>query len=63
MDSNLAIEKWERKVARLEKELSRRTPGGANWKKTKAKLNVARARLENARLFADSKKGDLDNGN
>jgi transposase len=49
---NDAVEKWERKVKRLEKELARRQPGGANWRKTLAKLNVARARLENARLFA-----------
>jgi hypothetical protein len=47
------VTKWERKVRRLEKELARRQPGGANWGKTLAKLRVARARLENARMFEE----------
>lgn len=37
------------KLARLNKELSRRKKGGANWLKTKAKLQKAHARVANIR--------------
>jgi len=39
----------ERTVARLSRELARRTQGGANWAKTKAKLNRAHAKAANLR--------------
>lgn len=39
----------ERKLKRLQRELSRRTKGGANWQKTKARLQQAHLDLANAR--------------
>lgn len=39
----------ERKLKRLQRELSRRTKGSANWQKTKAKLQRAHFDLVNAR--------------
>jgi len=39
----------ERKLKRLQRELSRRTKGGANWHKTKAKLQRAHFNLANTR--------------
>jgi len=43
------LQQADRKVKRLERELSRRTKGGANWRKTKAKLQQAHFDLANAR--------------
>jgi len=40
----------QRKVKRLSKELARRTKGGKNWLKTKAKLNKAHLHARNVRL-------------
>lgn len=39
----------QRKLARLSRELSRRTKGGANWRKTKAKVQKCHARIANIR--------------
>lgn len=41
--------KAERKLKRLQRELSRRTKGGQNWKKTKAKVQRAHAKVANCR--------------
>jgi len=41
----------QRKLARLNKELARRKKGGANWHKTKAKLQKAHARVVNIRRY------------
>jgi len=38
-----------RKIKRLSKELARRTKGGANWRKTKAKLNKAHSKVRHIR--------------
>lgn len=43
------LQKAERKLRRLQKELSRRKKGGANWHKTKAKLAKQHARVANIR--------------
>jgi len=40
----------QRKVGRLSRELARRTKGGKNWLKTKAKLNKAHEHARNIRL-------------
>lgn len=39
----------QRKLARLQRELSRRTQGGQNWRKTKAKIQKCHARIANIR--------------
>lgn len=39
----------QRKRARLQRELARRTPGGANWQRTKARLTVLEATIGNRR--------------
>jgi len=39
----------EKQLRRLDKELSRRTKGGANWRKTKAKLGRLHERISNVR--------------
>ena len=39
----------ERKIARLNRELSRRKNGGQNWRKTELKLNAAHAKARNIR--------------
>ena len=44
-----ALRSHERKLRRLGKELSRRTKGGKNWHKTKAKLGRAHERVANIR--------------
>lgn len=41
--------KYERKLKRLNKELSRRTKGGQNWKKTKAKITKLQRKIANVR--------------
>lgn len=41
----------QRKLARLQRELSRRTKGGANWRKTKAKIQKCYARIANIRKY------------
>ena len=38
-----------RKIRRLNKELARRTKGGANWRKTKAQLNKAHTKVRHLR--------------
>jgi len=43
------LQQADKKVKRLQRELSRRTKGGANWKKTKAKLQRAHFNLANTR--------------
>lgn len=40
---------YEKKLARLQRELSRRTMGGANWKKTKEKITALHAKIANIR--------------
>ena len=47
-----ALQKEERKLARLQRELSRRKKGGQNWKKTKAKIQCCHARIANIRKHA-----------
>lgn len=44
-----ALRDTERKLARLNRELARRTKGGANWYKTKTKLAKAHAHVANIR--------------
>ena len=39
----------QRKRARLQRELARRTPGGANWQRTKARLTALEATIANRR--------------
>ncbi len=41
----------QRKLNRLQRELSRRTKGGANWRKTKAKLQRQHAKVQNVRRY------------
>lgn len=43
------IKSAKRKLARLQRDLARRTKGGANWKKTKAKLQQTHFDVANAR--------------
>jgi putative transposase len=43
------LQNVQRKIARLSRELSRRSKGGQNWLKTKAKLNRAHAKARNVR--------------
>lgn len=43
------LQNAERKLKQLQRELSRRTKGGANWQKTKAKLQKAHFDVANAR--------------
>ena len=47
-----ALEAAQRKLGRLNRELSRRTKGGANWRKTKAKLARQHERVANIRKHA-----------
>ena len=44
-----ALRQYERKLRQLNKELSRRTKGSSNWKKTKAKLGRLHERIANVR--------------
>lgn len=46
-----AVRKFTRKVKRLRKELGRRTEGGANWKKTRARLDKVELQLSSALAF------------
>lgn len=48
-DNPHALRLAQRKLGRLGKELARRTKGGANWKKTKAKLQRQHAKIANIR--------------
>jgi len=52
-----SVEKHMRKVRRLQKELKRRTEGGANWNKTKDKLTKAREQLQSAVKFYRQENG------
>ena len=45
------LEKTQRKVRRLSRELERRTKGGKNWLKTKARLNKTHAHVRNIRQY------------
>jgi putative transposase len=47
-----ALEVAQRKLGRLNRELSRRTKGGANWRKTKAQLARQHERVANIRKHA-----------
>jgi putative transposase len=47
-----ALQREERKLKRLSKELSRRKKGGQNWKKTKRKIQRCHARIANIRKHA-----------
>jgi putative transposase len=47
-----ALQQEERKLARLQRELSRRKKGGQNWKKTKHKIQKCHARITNIRKHA-----------
>jgi len=47
-----ALIQAERKLARLQRELDRRTQGGQNWHKTKAKIAQCHARIANVRQHA-----------
>jgi len=47
-----ALYKYERKLARLGRELSRRKKGGANWRKTKAKIAKVHQRIASVRRHA-----------
>ena len=47
-----ALRKAERKLARLQRELSRREKGGKNWKKTQQKIQRCHARVANIRNHA-----------
>jgi len=51
-DNPKALYKAERKLKRLQRELSRRTKGGKNWLKTKAKLQRVHAKVSNIRQHA-----------
>ena len=51
-DNPKALEQAERKLACLQRELSRRTQGGQNWHKTKAKIAQCHARIANVRQHA-----------
>ena len=44
-----ALRAAQRKLGRLQRELSRRTKGGANWRKTKAKVQRQHAKVANIR--------------
>jgi len=46
------LRKYERQLARLQRELARRTRGGQNWKKTKAKIAKLHNRIANVRRYA-----------
>jgi len=47
-----ALIQAERKLARLQRELSRRTQGGQNWHKTKAEIARCHAKIVNVRRHA-----------
>jgi len=47
-----ALRRYEKKRARLGRELARRTPGGQNWLKTKAKIARLDAKVANIRRHA-----------
>jgi len=47
-----ALRQEERKLARLQRELSRRQKGGQNWRKTKRKIGRCHARIANIRKHA-----------
>ena len=47
-----ALKQQERKLARLQRELSRRKRDGQNWKKTKRKIGRCHARIANIRKHA-----------
>lgn len=49
IDAPRALRAHEKQLRRLNKELSRRTKGGANWRKTKAKLGRLHERISNVR--------------
>jgi len=44
-----ALREAQRKLGRLQRELDRRTKGGANWRKTKTKIQRQHARIANLR--------------
>ena len=44
-----ALREAQRKLGRLQRELDRRTKGGANWRKTKAKIQRQHAKVANIR--------------
>ena len=46
------LRKYEKQLARLNRELSRRTQGGQNWKKTKAEIAKLHSRIANVRRYA-----------
>lgn len=48
-DAPRALRFYEDRLRRLNKELARRTEGGANWRKTKAKLAKCHERIANLR--------------
>ena len=47
-----ALYRYERKLNRLNRELSRRKKGGANWRKTKAKIARTHQKITNVRRHA-----------
>lgn len=50
-DNPKPLYREQRKLARLQRELSRRTKGGANWRKTKAKVQKCHVRIANIRKY------------
>lgn len=52
IDNPHALLEAERRLKRLQRELSRRTRGGANWRKTKARLARQYAKVTNIRRHA-----------
>ncbi len=51
-DNPRALAKYERKKKRLQRELSRRTKGGANWRKTLDKIRRVERKIVNVRRHA-----------
>lgn len=48
-DAPKALYKYERKLVRFQRELSRREKGGSNWLKTKAKINELHRKIADTR--------------
>ena len=49
-DNPKVFQQYEKRLARLNRELSRRKQGGANWKKTKTKLRKLHAKIARVRV-------------
>lgn len=50
-DNNKYIEKYENKIKRLQRELSRKEKGSNNYNKCRKKLNILYTKLKNARKY------------